>query len=89
MTNLERAMEIFEDIDISIIKEIVYLNGWSGYEEGRGYLIFKGIDDSIQYCEYGSCVFADDNTNYFNPQEITPDEALEMIQEMEKYINEN
>ena len=89
MTDLERAMEIFEDIDISIIKEIIYLDGWSGYEESRGLFVFKGIDDSIQYCEYGSCVMADDNTDYFRPQEITPDEALEMITEMEKYINEN
>lgn len=89
MTDLEHVMEVFVDADISIIKEIIYFDGWCGYEECGGYLIFKGIDDSIQYCEYGSYVMADDNTNYFRPQEVTADEALEMIQEMEKAKNEN
>ena len=48
MTDLERVMEIFVDADISIIKEIIYLNGWSGYEDSAGYLIFKGI--MVQIC---------------------------------------
>ena len=89
MTDLERVMEIFVDADISIIKEIIYLNGWSGYEDSAGYLIFKGIDDSIQWCKYASSPYKEDSNHYFEPQEITADEALEMIQEMEKYINEN
>ncbi len=89
MTDLERVIEIFVDADISIIKEIIYFDGWYGYEECSGYLIFKGIDDSIQYCNYGYSVMSDDNNNYFDPREITAEEALEMIQEMEKAKNEN
>lgn len=89
MTDLERVIEIFVDADISIIKEIIYFDGWYGYEECSGYLIFKGIDDSIQCCTYGYSVFADDNNNYFDPREITAEEALEMITEMEKAKNED
>ena len=89
MTDLEHVMEIFVDADISIIKEIIYFDGWCGYEESGGYLIFKGIDDSIQCCNYGYSVMSDDNNNYFDPREITAEEALEMIQEMEKAKNED
>jgi len=78
--------ELFEDADISLIKSIIYFNGWSDWEESGGYLIFEGIDNSIQMCEYGYCVMAEDNANYFKPEEITEDEADDMIDEMNKEI---
>ena len=87
MTDLEQVMEVFVDADISIIKEIIYFGGWASYEEDGGYLIFRGIDDSIQYCNYGYSVMAEDNNNYFNPQEITAEEALELIKEIEDAQN--
>ena len=80
--------ELFEDADLSLIKEIIYFNGWSDYEEYGGYLIFRGIDDCIHYCSYGYCVMARDNTNYFNPVEITQEEADELMCEMDKLIQE-
>ena len=80
--------ELFEDADVSLIKEIIYLDGWSDWEECGGYLIFLGIDDCIHYCEYGYCVMATDNTNYFEPVEITRKVAEEMIREMDKEIKD-
>ena len=50
-------------------------------------LDFLGIDDTLQLCEYGYSVMAEDNTNYFEPIEITRDEMKERIAEMEKATN--
>ncbi len=83
MTDLECVVEIFHEPNLSIIKEVLFLDGWYSYEEHWGYLIFRGIDDSIQYCNYGYCVIADDNTNYFEPREITEEEMNELIKEIE------
>lgn len=76
------VLDTFKDADLSLIKEILYFDGWTTYEEDGGYLIFLGIDDTIQLCEYGYCVMAEDNTNYFNPIEITRDEMDRRILEM-------
>ena len=78
--------EIFEKPDLSIIKSILYFDGWSDYEEFGGILIFRGIDDSIQSIEYGYSVMSSDNTNYFTPVEISLERAIEMITEMKEMI---
>ena len=85
--DLEEIERLFEDVDLSIIKSIIYFDGWSDWEECGGYLIFLGIDDTHQLCEYGFCVMAEDNTNYFNPREITLKQAEDMIEEMNREID--
>ena len=72
-------------LDVSIIKAIYYFDGWSDYEEHGGYLIFQGIDDSIQFDEYGYCVYSSGPT-HFEPYEIDETRALELIAEMDKAI---
>jgi len=88
---MENCLSIFPDADVSIIKEIIFFDGWNSYEEYGGYLIFIGIDDSIQLCEYGYCVMAsdEDNQNRFTPCEITKEQADTLIEEMTIYIMEN
>lgn len=83
-SNLTEITDTFPDADLSIVKEVLYFNGWMSHEECGGYLIFVGIDDSIQLCEYGYCVFAEDNTNYFTPREITRNEADALMKEMDE-----
>ena len=83
---IQSILEIFQEVDLTIIKSILYFDGWSGYEECGGYLIFRGIDDSLQLVEYGYCVMAEDNTNYFRPYELTKEAALEKIREMDDQI---
>jgi hypothetical protein len=85
---LAEIEELFEDADTSLIKSIIYFNGWSDWEECGGYLIFEGIDDSIQMCSYGYCVMASDNTNYFHLTEISLDQSKVLIKEMEDAIND-
>lgn len=79
--------ETFDNVDFSIIEEVLYFDGWTTYEEYGGYLIFKGIDGSIQRCDYGYCVMVEDNTNYFRPVEITHEEYLACVEEMNASLN--
>lgn len=85
---LQYIQEIFDDADLSLIKEVIYLDGWCTYEESGGYLIFKAIDDSIQMAEYGYSVMSDDNRNLFYLEEITQHEADNYISRMNKAIKE-
>lgn len=80
----QSIVDTFPDADLSIIEEVLYFDGWQSYEECGGYLIFRGIDGSIQRCEYGHCVFAEDNTNYFTPMDITHEEYLQNVKDMDE-----
>ena len=96
--DIERIKELFSKIiqsDLDLIKEVVYFNGWSDYEEGDGILIFKLIDDTYQMVAYGCSMLrlmsGYDTAVYgeeFEPEEISEWEAIEEINEMEKMINE-
>jgi hypothetical protein len=83
---LARISETFPDADLSIVKEVLYFDGWSGYEECGGYLIFVGIDDTVQLCEYGYSVMAPEEANHFSPREITEERSRELIAEMDACI---
>lgn len=86
--NLKKELlETFDDIDLSLIKNVLYLNSWVSYEESGGILIFTGIDDSIQYAEFGYCVMSETHDNPFEPCETDLDEALEMAKQMESLVN--
>jgi hypothetical protein len=83
----KEILDIFPQADYSIVKGIYYFDGWSDYEENAGLLIFQGIDDSIQYVEYGQCPYSTYN-DIFNPEEITIEQAEELIKDMEEIIRE-
>lgn len=83
----QNILDTFAGVDLSIIEEVLYFDGWMSYEESGGYLIFKGIDGSIQRCEYGYSVMADDNTNHFEPMDITHEEYLRCVKEMDETSN--
>jgi hypothetical protein len=85
---VHEILDIFHDADLTLIKEVLYFDGWSDYEENGGILVFKAIDDSIQIAHYGYSVMADDNTPHFYPlQEVTIEQANYEIQEIEDLIN--
>lgn len=85
----DELKQIFEDIDFSIIKDVLYLDGWNTHEEWGGIFIFTGIDDTIQYCEYGYCVMAPDCDNVFLPYEVSIEQASLLAEEMDKAKEEN
>jgi hypothetical protein len=87
-TLAKEISETFHEADLTIIKNVIYFDGWSDYEESGGLLIFRGIDDSIQTLDFGYCVMAEDNTNYFRPNEVSVHEAQRQISTMNAAIKE-
>ncbi len=82
--DIERIKDLFLNPDLSVIKSIIYFNGWSDFEEHGGILIFKGIDDSIQLVNYGYSVMSSDNINYWDLIDIDEEKVLEEINSMEE-----
>lgn len=83
--NIEDLKKELPDLDLEIVKEIIYWDGWSSYEEFGTLLIFKAFDDSYQKTDYGYNVFA--SQRFFNDfQEITKEEADALIAEMNEVI---
>ena len=88
---LQDIQSVFQDPDLSLIKAIIYFDGWSDYEECGGILIFRGIDDSIQCVEYGYFVFNSSSIGdkfSFDLEDIPEWDALERIERMEAAITE-
>ncbi len=81
--DIERIRDLFHEPDISLIKSIIYFDGWSTWEEHGGLLIFRGIDDSIQLVRYGYSVMAENNVNHWKLEDITWEQALDEINELE------
>jgi hypothetical protein len=46
--DIENLNEIFIDFDQSLVKTVIYFDGWCGYDDSAGVFIFQGIDDSIK-----------------------------------------
>jgi len=86
---LQEVKDTFPDADLSLIKEILYFDGWNSWDGHGGILIFKAIDDSIQIASYGSNVFSEDNENYFELEEISLEVMKKEIECMELNISEN
>ena len=87
--HLNELKELFREVDISIIKEVIYFDSWSDYEEMSGIFIFRGIDESLQLVDFCYCVMAEDNTNRFQPSEIDEERAIQEIKDMEELIHRN
>lgn len=85
LAEVETIRSAWDDVDLSIIKRIIYFDGWQTYEECGGIMIFEGIDDSIQIASYGHCVMSD-TPEQFIPAELTEDEANIEIAEMREFL---
>ena len=79
---IDDILDMFTGVDIELIKDVIYFDGWSSYEESGGYLIFTAVDDTIQLVDYGYSVMSDDNSNQFHLQEITKERADMLVSEM-------
>lgn len=83
--NLEEIKSWIKDLDSEIVKEVIYSNGWSSYEEFAQLFIFKAFDDSYQKVEYGSTVYGAWSNDI---QEISFDQVKLEIKEMEEIISD-
>lgn len=80
----QHIFEIFADPDLSMIKRLLYFKHWRNSEQCKGYLIFVGIDDTIQQCQYGHHVSDEDKTQYFRPVQIEHAQYLERVKEIDE-----
>jgi hypothetical protein len=87
--HLNNIIDIFGPVDVSIIDSIIYMDGWSSYEDSGGLIVFYGIDGSIQMIEHAYSVMSDlyPNDNQFIAEEISKEIAIERILHMEGLIN--
>jgi len=81
-----RIKNILPDFDFEILKEIIYFDSWTSFEEYHGLLIFKAFDDSYQTLEYGHNVYVGDYLNGID--EISKEEAELEIECHQKDIEE-
>jgi hypothetical protein len=66
--------------------EIVYNDGWSGYSDADHLLIFRSKTTGKYYEQIGSsCPYGSDWS--WSPEEISEEEALEKMEDMNKTIN--
>ena len=84
---LDQTAKIFDKLDVSVIKEVLYLDGWCDWEECGGLLLFEAIDGSMQYAPYGYCVMNEENSNPFDYTEVSPAEARRLVSDMDEIIN--
>ena len=84
----EQILATFVDVDLSIIDEVVYFNGWQTYEECGGFLVFRGIDGSLQRVDYVHCVMASDNSNPFISRDVSKEDVEAEVAAMTKYLAE-
>ena len=80
-------LSIFPDADLEIVDSLLYSNGWSGYDACAYIIIFIGIDGSTQCCwASDDCMNSDPEWNIFRPYEVTDEEAVQLVAEMEEAI---
>jgi hypothetical protein len=86
-TDKESLRKIFDSgLDLELVSSVIYFGGWCSYEENGGIFIFRAIDGSIQKAEFGYCVMSENHDNSFTLEELTPEEAIKAIEEMEEMI---
>lgn len=84
---LEEIKDIFDEVqdsDLALIQEIIYLDGWSDYEEAGGLLVFRGVDDCLYAESWGKSPYGSVNRLEF--EETNEIDAQELIDEMERVI---
>lgn len=89
ITLQKQLQDTFHDIDLSLIADVIYFDGWSNYEESGGIFVFKAIDDSIQIAECGNCVMSSDITSFYPLREVSLEIAKCEIDNMNKIIENN
>lgn len=73
---LKDIFDNFDEISI-LIKESIFNESWSDYEEAGGIFIFRGIDDCLYHQNWGSGWYC--KTNNIEFSEISEAEALDEI----------
>lgn len=74
--------DIFDDFDPEVVSCVIYLGGWSDYEESCVLFCFVGLDDGLYIAEAGEGPFCS-GPCLFLPFETNEVDMAEAIHEME------
>jgi hypothetical protein len=74
----------FSQYSRSLVRNVVYIESWSGYEESNGLAIYQDWNGYFYSVHFGHSVMAG-NGNY-NPEQITEDMAIEAMIEMDTLL---
>lgn len=79
----------FADVDLSFIASVEYYRCWTDWECSGILLIFTDEIGDYWCAEGGSTPMAEDNTNVWNPCELTKEQANLEMANFDKYVEEN
>lgn len=74
----------FSQYSRSLIRNVVYIDSWSDYEESGGVAIYQDWNGYFYSVDFGHCVMGDNSV--YMAQQITEDMAIESMIEMDSLI---
>lgn len=91
---LEDLKECFDKTDPSFfntIEEIHYFNGWSGYEESGGIIVFNVVGQpDLFMLSYGYSVYSGEyGSDLSQARVVSMEEALAEMEDMDAYLKES
>lgn len=79
----------FTSVHQDFIKEVLYNNGWTSYEESGSLIVFEGTDNNLYYLEHAYSVMESEHLYIYQPILSTEAEVLKLMLEMDETIEEN
>lgn len=70
----------------SLVRNVVYIESHSDYEESRGLAIYQDWNGHFYSVSFGHCVMGDNKV--YTAQQITEDQAIESMIEMDEMLVE-
>lgn len=92
-SELENISELYGDSFTSVhqdfIKEFLYNDDWTSYEESGGLIVFEGTDNNLYYLEHAYSVMESEHLYVYQPILSNESEILKLMLEMDETIEEN
>lgn len=79
----------FTSVHQDFIKEVLYNNGWTSYEESGVLIVFEGTDNNLYYLEHAYSVMESEHSYVYQPILSNEAEVLKLMLEMDETIEEN
>lgn len=74
----------FCEYDRSLVRNVVYIESYSGYEESNGLAIYQDWNGYFYSVSFGHCVMG--NNEVYTPEQITEDQAIQAMIEMDEMM---
>ena len=74
----------FSSYDRSLVRNVVYIDSWSGYEESSGLAIFQDWNNLYYSIHFGHSVMSE--LSDYHPEQIPEELAIEKMIEMDELL---